>query len=158
VSGQRSAVSYFNKSAEATSQFLKTLKAETVILLRQATPKVFASRRRDLPPFDYGTASKKTEIRRSCASGLCLWSAFHATHTSKVATILSRWNSHCPLENIAHRIDIPKAALSSDRFHAVLAFFQSPASCFDAQAFDKLGGCGLHLFSEDSGEIARTHR
>src|SRR5947207_465236 len=50
------------------------------------------------------------------AASLSLSSLLHVTHTSKVVTILSRSNSQCPLENVAHRIDIPKAALSSNCF------------------------------------------
>src|SRR5439155_23520598 len=87
-----------------------------------------------------------------------LSSPLPASHTSEMATIMSWRNFQCPLKNIAHRIDVPKAALASNRLHAVLTFFQSPASCFDAQALDKFCGRGLHFFGEDAEEIARTHR
>src|SRR6266576_728081 len=87
-----------------------------------------------------------------------LSSPLPASHTSEMATIMSRRNFQCPLKNIAHRIDAPKAALAGNRLHAVVTFFESPASGFDAQAFHKLRGRGLHFFSEHSGEIARTHR
>ena len=33
-----------------------------------------------------------------------------------------------------------------------------PASCFDAEALNKFCRRSLHLFGEDAGEIARTHR
>src|SRR5437016_4803918 len=75
-----------------------------------------------------------------------------------MATILARCNFQCALKNVAHRIDVSKAALAGNRFHAVVTFFESPASGFDAQAFHELRGSGLHLLGEDSGEIARTHR
>src|SRR5438105_2721767 len=87
-----------------------------------------------------------------------LSSPLPASHTSEMATILARCDFQCPLKNIAHRIDAPKAALAGNRLHAVVTFFESPASSFDAQAFHKLRGRGLHLVGKDSGEIARTHR
>src|SRR5436190_7732696 len=93
----------------------------------------------------------------SRADGLGLWVPFHVARTSKVATIMSWRNFQCPLKNIAHRIDVSKAALASNSFHAVVTFFQSPASCFDAEALHKLRGRGLHLLGKDPGEIARTH-
>ena len=71
---------------------------------------------------------------------------------------MSGRNFQCPLKNVAHRIDVSKAALAGNSFHAVLTFFQSPARRFHAQAFHKFRGCGLHFFGEDPGEIARTHR
>src|SRR5437773_10617826 len=80
------------------------------------------------------------------AARLSLSSLLQVPHTSKVATILSRCNSQCPLENVAHRIDIPKAAVSGNCFQAVSAFFQSPASCFNSQVFHKLFGRRLHFF------------
>src|SRR5947208_16227707 len=87
-----------------------------------------------------------------------LSSPLPASHTSEMATIMSWRNFQCPLKNIAHRIDVPKAALASNRLHAVLTFFQSPASCFDAQAFYELRRGGLHFFGEDPGKITRAHR
>src|SRR6266566_1676452 len=87
-----------------------------------------------------------------------LSSPLPASHTSEMATIMSRRNFQCPLKNIAHRIDAPKAALAGNRLHAVVTFFESPASGFDAQAFHKLRGRGLHLVGKDSGEITRAHR
>src|SRR6266513_842185 len=86
-----------------------------------------------------------------------LSSPLPASHASEMATIMSGRNFQCPLKNIAHRIDVSKAALASNRFHAVVTFFQSPASCFDAEALHKLRGRGLHLLGKDTGEIARTH-
>src|SRR4029077_15618861 len=77
---------------------------------------------------------------------------------SEMATILARCNFQCAMKNVAHRIDVSKAALAGNRFHAVVTFFESPASGFDAQAFYELRGRGLHFFGEDPGEIARTHR
>ena len=77
---------------------------------------------------------------------------------SEMATILARCNFQCALKNIAHRIDVSKAAFAGNRFHAVVTFFEPPASGFDAQAFHELRGRGLHFFGEDPGEIARTHR
>src|SRR5438270_6533618 len=81
-----------------------------------------------------------------------------AFYVSEVAAILSRRNFKGPLKNVAHRIDVPEAALAGDCFHAVLTFFQSTASGFNAQPFHKFRGRGLHFFGEDPGEIARTHR
>src|SRR5439155_20873644 len=87
-----------------------------------------------------------------------LSSPLPASHTSEMATIMSWRNFQCPLKNVAHRIDVSKAALASNGFHAVVTFFQSPASCFDAQAFHKLRGRGFHLLGEDSSGITRAHR
>src|SRR4029453_16677242 len=85
-----------------------------------------------------------------------LSSRLPASRTSEVATIMSWRDFQCPLKNIAHRIDVSKTALAGNRLHTVVTFFQSPASCFDAQAFDKLRGRGLHLPGEDPGEIKRA--
>src|SRR5881397_190256 len=68
--------------------------------------------------------------RKSFASGLRFWPAFYAVHASEVAAIMSWRNFQCPLKNIAHRIDIPKAAFAGNRFHAVLTLFQPTACCF----------------------------
>jgi len=79
-------------------------------------------------------------------------------HVTKMATVLARCDFQGPLKDVAHRVDVPEAAFACDHFHAVVTFFQPPASCFDAQALDKFCGRGLHLFGENAGEIARTHR
>src|SRR5439155_9770165 len=87
-----------------------------------------------------------------------LSSLLPASHTSEMATIMSCGNFTCPMDNVAARIDVSNAALAGNRFHAVVTFFQSPASCFDAQAFHKLRRRGLHLLGEDPREITRAHR
>ena len=79
-------------------------------------------------------------------------------HVPKVATVLARRDFQGSLKNVAHRVDVPEAAFACDHFHAVVTFFQPPASCFDAQALDKFCGRGLHLFGEDAREIAGAHR
>ena len=84
-----------------------------------------------------------------------LWRVFHV---AKVAAVLARCDFQGPLKDVAHRVDVPEAAFACDHFHAVVTFFQPPASCFDAQALDKFCGRGLHFFGEDAREIARTHR
>jgi len=79
-------------------------------------------------------------------------------HVAKMATVLARCDFQGPLKDVAHRVHVPEAAFVSDHFHAVLTFFQSPASRFDAQAFHKFCRRGLHFLCEDACKIAWTHR
>jgi len=80
------------------------------------------------------------------------------SHVTEVATVLARCDFQGALKNVAHRVDVPKAAFVCDRFHTVVTFFQPTASGFDSQSLDKFCGRCFHFFRENTGEIARTHR
>ena len=80
------------------------------------------------------------------------------SHVTEVAAVLARCDFQGPLKDVTHRVDVPEAAFACDHFHAVVTFFQPTSSCFDAEALNKFCRRSLHLFREDAGEIARTHR
>jgi len=76
---------------------------------------------------------------------------------SKVASVLARCDFQGALKDVAHRVDVPKAAFVRDHFHAVVTFLQPTASGFDAETLNEFCGRRVHLFGEDPCEIARTH-